>query len=66
MERFYLQVDGKSFLPLLKGVSGSGTGHEFLRHYCGNDLQALRYVDTGTYPTILNVKNSNNFLEKTS
>ena len=35
-------------MPLLKGVSIHGRqGHEFLRHYCGTDLHAIRYVDQG-------------------
>ena len=41
------QVDGKSFLPFLKGSTSASHGHEFLRHYCGRDLHALRYVDSG-------------------
>ena len=41
------QVDGKSFLPYLRGSTSVSHGHEFLRHYCGRDLHALRFVDSG-------------------
>jgi len=41
------QVDGKSLMPLLKGTSKEST-HEFLYHYCGVDIHALRYAPTGS------------------
>lgn len=37
-------MDGKSILSLLKGHHTSGSPHQFMFHYCGTEIHAVRYI----------------------
>ena len=37
-------VDGKDILPLLRGERGVGVPHQFMVHYCAEQIHAARYT----------------------
>ena len=43
------EIDGKSFLPLIKQKNKDNGVHKFIRHYCGTAIHALRLVEDNIY-----------------